>query len=314
MMDWVIDTLENVKLSAGSSGQEMRANCPFCIDGKAHLYINKRKPVFNCFKCEHSGTWSGLIMEAEGCTFTESVAILAGAANVGEFTTLHNWIMNYVKGTVEESVEEKEPEEPLPDFEDLSLEGSSLHGMVRRYLKKKRGIPDHILWSGIFKVLPGEMRAYVMVTDSYWQGRSILRQEPKYKNASRAKNGLLGIYDSSLLATPEGPLWVVEGVFSGLALLKRGKAVGAILGKTADEFLRHRLARIADERGVVIYMDSDAVGHGWKLGNQLRELGAEDISIVISEWGDPEDNPDEYKVLDLNWENEALYELSNIRR
>lgn len=312
MMDWVSDTLENVNLMAGYSGDEMRANCPFCIDDtKKHLYINKNKPVYVCFKCEESGTWSGLIMEAEGCTFNESIAILAGAANVGEFTTLKNWIMDHVEKVVEKSTEE---EIELPDFQDLSLDGDTLHDMVRRYLKKTRKIPDWLLWSGIFKVLPGEMRAYVMVTDSYWQGRSILRQEPKYKNATKKKKGLLGIYDNSLLEVPEGPVWVVEGMFSGLALLKRENAVGVILGKTANEFVRYRLAKIANERGVVIYMDADAVDHGWKLGQQLRELGAENISIAIPEWGDPEDNPDDYQVYDMSWQNDMLYQLSKTRR
>lgn len=38
-----------------ASGQELRADCPFCNDRKGHLYVNLAKGVWHCVKCDASG-------------------------------------------------------------------------------------------------------------------------------------------------------------------------------------------------------------------------------------------------------------------
>lgn len=38
-----------------ASGQELRADCPFCNDRKGHLYVNLSKGVWHCVKCHASG-------------------------------------------------------------------------------------------------------------------------------------------------------------------------------------------------------------------------------------------------------------------
>lgn len=38
-----------------SKPEEIRFDCPFCEDSQAHLYLNSKKRVWNCFKCGQSG-------------------------------------------------------------------------------------------------------------------------------------------------------------------------------------------------------------------------------------------------------------------
>lgn len=301
--------MDNVKLSAGGSGNEMRANCPFCDDSKSHLYINKIKPVYKCFKCEEVGTWAGLIMAVEGCTFMEAIAILAGASNVTEYGSIKKWLHNYVRNLNKEEVQLPVEKAELPDFKDIEFDGDYLNRLIVRYLKRRK-ISDRLLRSGLFKTLYGEMRVYIMASDNFWQGRALIPgQEPKYKNPTKTKKGVIGLLDNSLLTMPQGPLWLVEGVFSGLALLRQNKPVGAILGKTADDFQKHRLVDISNERGLVIALDSDATNLAWELGESLQEIGARNIEIAVLEDGDPEDNPHDFEIFSMYWKDRLLYSL-----
>lgn len=42
-----------------SSGQELRADCPFCSDRKGHLYVNVTKGVWHCVRCGAAGQVQG---------------------------------------------------------------------------------------------------------------------------------------------------------------------------------------------------------------------------------------------------------------
>ncbi|MBN2015908.1 AAA family ATPase [Candidatus Dojkabacteria bacterium] len=64
-----IDQIKSVLGFHSQAGAEICLQiCPFCGDDKHHLYLNVEKLVFNCFKCNETGTIRKLVKEA-GITF-----------------------------------------------------------------------------------------------------------------------------------------------------------------------------------------------------------------------------------------------------
>jgi DNA primase len=305
--------LDDVVSSAGNS-LEMQANCPFCIsrigvaDYKQHLYVSKVKRVAHCFKCEWAGSWESLIMSVDGCSYSEAIKHIIGFTTAGDFDGLSDTFQAGIE--FEEALHEIEGIVP-PNYQTLIRCDNIEHTMAIQHLQG-RGISEDLIFSGMFGIVPGDMRVYIWASSNYWQARTLLKgQKPKYKNPPELKVGdTLGLWDSIHLGdyvkSLPGPVYVAEGVFSALALLSRSKASLALLGKSLHSQQLRRLQSF--QRPLVIILDKDAERNSFEIAERLHKAGKEDVMVAVLEFGDPEDCQD-FKLYHADWKSRIQYEL-----
>lgn len=310
MLRWMQSRLDNV-IASSSNGREMQANCPFCyskrgkFDVKQHLYVSKIKAAAHCFGCEWSGSWIALIIAVDGCSTTAAIMQIASGVSVEDYDNVLRDLM--ADPTPEES--ELDVEDIVPEgYKQLDLSKGVLNITAVNYLRN-RGLSDWMIFSGMFGIVPGKMSIYIWASPKYWQARSVVPDaQPKYRNPFGVKLGdVLGLWDSTHLGgyvrSLDGPVHIAEGMFSALALLGRGKAALATLGKLPNGAQVKRL--VALRGSLRVCFDSDAHENAWNLVKRLREQGKQDVDVAILEHGDPE-TCDEYEVFGSDWKSHII--------
>lgn len=301
MLDWMLGRLDDVVPSTGPGGREMRADCPFCIqrkgtpDSKRHLYVSRHKPAAHCFRCDWRGSWSDLIVEHDQISLVEALIILNGESLMEDYdATVRQFLLGYDPETESEA---DMPELPaldvqVPDgFSLLSVgTGSLIQQQAVNYLRG-RGLSDDLITCGMFGLVPDKNYLIILCAYNYWQGRSMsARSRTKYLNPEQPIGGALGLWDSLHLAGRlsrlDGPVYVTEGVFSGLGVLRRGHPALALLGKTATNEQLERLARFP--RPLVVMLDADAHDAAYELAITLYTRGKRDVELALLPEGDPE--------------------------
>jgi hypothetical protein len=72
-----------------SRPDEARADCPFCGDKKGHLYLNRAKGAFNCYRCGEHGGVVRFIALLENRAEQEVLEALKGPAKVRKARSRH---------------------------------------------------------------------------------------------------------------------------------------------------------------------------------------------------------------------------------
>jgi len=304
MAEWVARRFDQLL----DAKDDWRVNCPFCpnADQKAHLYIGKNIQAVHCFHCEWTGSWIGLIMSMDNCTYEQAAAILHGGKTVRDFVKMHR----RKREEAEKKATVKEPERQVPDrFELLDKQGTgTVQKMAIRYLKYRK-IPDEWIYSGMFGVISDEMRVYMLASSRYWQARALTKQKPKYVNPGIRVGDTLGIWDSpsmDFVREMGGPIYICEGMFSALAVVRRGYPALALLGKRANPEQAKRLVEC--DRDCVLALDADAHVQAWELGMHLYHKGKTNLSILLLKEGDP-DTCWEYDQYPVSWSSYSKWRL-----
>lgn len=308
-IDWLQDIFDPLLMNQGSQGTEIRANCPFCADPdtKQHLYISTVKQAAHCFRCEWAGSWIDLIMSVEGCSYAAAALTLAGVPDINEFEGILG-MMDTEPIQVEEPVSRSEsvPEGFIPIHSESQ---EPLARIALRYLQR-REVMSEAIQAGMFGVIPGHIKLFIRASDSYWQARSLDGAKPKYTNPALPFLDILGVWDYTPIGQVRslpGPLFVCEGVFSALAVCKRGSPAVALLGKQANREQVDRLCRAG--RSLIILLDSDAHEQAWELADQLVVNGRADVLVGLLPTGDPADGFD-FEVYQGDWRGKVRYKVS----
>lgn len=300
LLRWMRSRLRTVIPNA-SNGREIRADCPLCVsrgkkpDVKQHLYVSKTKKVGHCFRCGWKGMWWHLVMEVDECTYEEAIAQLHGVPLLEDYDSTLAQLFN--QNPYEEEVNEDDFEivNDVPeDFVALSYRRADptyQEKVAIKYLQH-RGVDDEFIFCGMFGVVPGELRVYLRASPMYWQGRALHDSiKPKYTNPPFPVGDVLGLWDSLHLAPwfsfLRGPIYITEGLLSGLAVIQRGHPALALLGKTANGAQFQRLLTLP--RPLVVMLDGGAPEEGRELAWKLTEAGRPDVVLATLESGDPAD-------------------------
>lgn len=293
MLNWMLNNLDDVIIQDLSN--EIQVNCPFCMyrrnspDIKHHMYVNKYNRLAHCFRCDWRGNWISLIMEFEGCSYTEALLKISSRPLLEDYQEAVNRLKsNY------DIHEIASIDDPFPKgFISLDRDNNdSFLGKIAIAYLKRRGIPEDFIYSGIFGIVSGVMRVYILASDTYWQGRTLLNSDGvrKYQNPQKDIGDTLGLWDISGLneyINSLGPdLYVCEGLFSALAMIRRGIPALALLGKYARKEQLERFRTI--DKNIVIMLDSDAIEDAWKIAEDLNNIGVHDVRVAQLKEGDPE--------------------------
>ena len=241
--------------------------CPFCIprgystDTKGHLYVNRAKGVYHCFKCKAEGRSSTLPL---GLTLISNQQIP---------TTLSLYTP-------------KTPGEPV-------LEATGILAIVaREYLKRRHlteseirryGVRystiDHTIWFPIYGVPGG--------TPLWYQGRRLNGTYYNPKGCIYAKHTMFRTFGIPILSAPVPACVVCEGVFDAIAVGKVAPAVAA-LGKNISDS-RIKSLRLVAKR-VILLLDEETTKEATLMTLRMRKLGLDAIQADETKLsGDPGD-------------------------
>lgn len=316
MLRWINSRLDAVNLHVNVSNDEIAANCPFCItrlssiDTKQHLYINKSRPVAHCFRCDWAGTWLDLVIAVDGCTFSEASAYLAGSRTSKDFDDFPDMFNDHQKSVDTFKIKGVRADS-LKHYKTLTADDPGMiHARVVNYLVD-RGIGDDLLYSGMFGLLWNDCRVVMWAAPSLFQARTMQHNvKPKYINRHGAFDIELGLWDSPYIGhqmrTMEGPIYLVEGIFSALSVIRSGRPAIALLGKNIRPRQLKRLVRFQEPLAVML--DKDAEEKSWELAARLNKAGKSDVSVGILEYGDPDDCHD-WELYKVDWQNDIRYKL-----
>lgn len=274
----LIDYLES-KFKISSSGDNVRVKCPFCSEKKKDktLSFSLDKNLFNCFRCDYSGSALAFVIDQEKCSIPEAIEII-GTSN----TSLKKKL--------------KEDSIALPGYYKtliLSKSNSSItlqHGILS-YLKRRGLQKKDILRYNIgYGFKPNQ--SVVIVFPLYDHKHQLtgyiekpLGTKGQYYITSNKSKGLYNIQNAKNYHT----IVICEGVFDCFAI---GDQSVALLGKTLSndnlDFLRTL------KKDYIICLDSDAFENSLNIAKKLSS--SHNVGIVkLPEGKDPSDMKDEIK-------------------
>lgn len=310
---WMDDNLENVTYP--STGEdEIKANCPFCErrgkspDIKQHLQVNIVIRAVHCFRCDWHGNWIDMVAAIEG-SYVQAMFKLSQKPRLSDFEAKFRELTGGYAGELKFIASRLE----LPDTYSpiLSLQPDNLLQKLAINYLRKRKLPDWMIVSGMFGTVKDVLRVYMLASFSYYQARSLNKEEPKYLNPEHKVEDIFGLWDSpgigDYVQMLDGTVSVVEGLFSGLAEIRKERPAMALLGKVAKPLQFRRLLDFP--RPLTILMDHDAQGNGWELADKLYNAGKRDIQVGLLPYGDP-DECLEYDVVKYSWKNYMKWKLS----
>ena len=236
------------------SGDEIIVKCPFCvlrgqkINTSYKLYINIKKHLYNCFRCEARGKLVNL--------FPQLAAIEIKAEDI-------------LKDT--ETKLEQLPQN-MQYLENLKYPWNDL---VYEFLHDKKFLPATIN-SKVFFVEDYKKNnmsfgprlvfpIYQFGTYRGFQARTIYKStDPKYVGASfMDRRSILYNYDIAFSQSKE--LIITEGFFD---CLRVGDCAIATLGKSVTE-MQIRLIKLGDFKRVVVFLDQDAEYEATQVAEKL---------------------------------------------
>jgi len=245
------------KVKSTSRSVEFRVNCIYCDDTKFHMYVNIRKQLYNCYKCDSGGTLFQLIYDTDKCKsygqarevmqeFMGDVDKELGkvqyarsnlAAKIPEFISLatgeNEQYYDYAVGWLA--------------HRGIDLELAKYYGMgyclVGRY-ENRIVVPIYS---------EGRLRSFV--ARAWSDGIEPKTFNPMINEADSPSNFLFGIDECPV----GGIVYIVEGVFDALAMRHFGYNAIAIGSSYLHAFqfacLTHKFKRIT------VCFDNDFWGH-----------------------------------------------------
>lgn len=303
---WLVAQFGNLTFT--SNHEDARVNCPFCEaihgleDTGRHLYVSLVKPAAYCFRCNWKGHWIGLIISVEGCSYAEALGYIAQPVHdIARFTSLHS-----PRGMVQTVKLTSRPDDFQPltfNSFDQSHEYRAIYAYARRRLE---GISNRLdLIHTHFGWVQGSNRLWILVGDSWWQGRTIIGEDPKYIGPPWPKGDSL--WNGEAL-NKYSNIVICEGVFSAIHVGRNAIALCAkVMGKD-------QAARIAESgvTGIKIMLDADALTYAYEMAHALECKGYfEDIEIHQLDRGDPCDSLEGVTV-EYTFEERIKHVLKNV--
>lgn len=261
------------------NSDEIRFNCPFCEDTNHHLYVNKIKGLYHCFKC---GT-SGKIWQDQGTLLDEFKKV---SSKVAEF----NLPLKRSKAIIKS----------LPSSQLLFTgQGYNPHQEIKyraeMYMWSRNLYERDCISNNIGVCTDRGSKYYGMILfpidgTKYFVARN-LGKGPKYINAPWPKEASLFFPKSSPGKIFNLPfdLYISEGVFDGLKLHKLPGISCSLLGKQATVKQLKRLASQGADRYIIV-LDPDAFSYAVKLKLELSVLTDKPIKIAMLRDKDPGDS------------------------
>jgi len=260
------------KVKSTSRSVEFRVNCIYCDDTKFHMYVNIRKQLYNCYKCDSGGTLFQLIYDTDKCKsygqarevmqeFMGDVDKELGkvqyarsnlAAKIPEFISLatgeNEQYYDYAVGWLA--------------HRGIDLELAKYYGMgyclVGRY-ENRIVVPIYS---------EGRLRSFV--ARAWSDGIEPKTFNPMINEADSPSNFLFGIDECPV----GGIVYIVEGVFDAIRLRPHGLA---LCGKTLGPKQMVLLKRLQPSK-IYIALDPDALDTAWKIHGKLAY--AYDTSVL----------------------------------
>lgn len=256
---------------------EHRFNCIFCPDpdNGYHLYVNRSKKVYHCFRCGAKGvlidkTGYGSLL-SKYATAVKRYGSKEKEEKIVKSLPLTEGFSS--EGKIHRSPEESEA---LKYLLSRGINHKKIYENDIRYSKDKHGIYTKTI---VFPV--GDID-----NPDYFVCRRYDGTEPKYINAPWPKGDIL------FMPFKDGPIyyWVVcEGIFDAmnLACCPHSQPV-ALLGKEATD---EQIDRLCDSiYPLLICLDPDAESYAMKLTLELKSRGKKAIMVQL-EGKDPGDTP-----------------------
>jgi DNA primase len=266
-------------LSHKVTAAEYRFNCIFCPtdDMEYHLYVNRHKGVYHCFRCGAKGVLR------EGERFKEGIEYYDDKIKrIGE------GIPDNDNGSQAKEIKSLPLCRPFSSTNPKTISSIYREYLSTRRISVERARANHIRFSiertGIYKnclVIPiGDIDS-----PQYFVCRKVDYSEPKYINAPWKKGSVLYtplVHVKSLFTV------ICEGVFDALRIAKVARPV-ALLGKEANRAQIERLIA-SKTKHFIICLDPDAQTYAMKLAVNLKG-GDKRVSIVDLRNTDPGDCP-----------------------
>jgi hypothetical protein len=297
ILSWLHSRFDEVIMA--SNDEEAKVNCPFCEgrigaedDGK-HLYVNVDEPKAHCFRCEWSGNWYDLIIQASDTSYAEALYLLESAK-----PRITKWSMKKL-------VIKKVPHNGSP-LGFKSLVGGPKHDwdMEMRacwnYLMKriKPELVDYRVGS-----ISDTNRVWFLVDDGYWTGRAIINIEPRYLNPNAKKAGTLWNWQC---LKPGADITITEGIFGAYAV---GPNAVALLGKSITMEQASRIVK-SEPKCITIMLDKGCTHESLQVDRLLRlaGIGRTEVKIFWLDQPQPTDSLEGnttqctwHTVIDLRW-------------
>lgn len=266
-----------------TNGDEIRVNCPICIDDKQHMYINVVNHKCHCFKCGYSRGWIGLVMDMTGLAYWQALGELYAKPRMVDFhSTFNGGKLLELEKVVE-----------LPDgFENLLTSQQPIALKMRQYLAK-RGFTDRHVTRYNLGVSDLKYRIIIPIEHDYWQGRRLYDwMEPKYINPEAKSKDF--IFNSEALHSYDEVV-ICEGAFSAMAIGENGIA---LIGKECPEEKFERLAS-AKVGKYILAVEIEARKQMAELATKFNRIGKEVELWLYGQDSDPAD--DDGKTQRVSW-------------
>jgi hypothetical protein len=260
ILSWLQNRFEEVVMA--SNDEEARVNCPFCLqrvgsdDTKYHLYVNMLESKAHCFRCEWSGNWASLIMQASDVSYVDALAYtVRSKPHVGKFGRMTARLPQI-------SVISK-PE----GFKTLVGGPSKMWDMemLACWAYLLRRVKSEVI-DYRFGSISGTNRVWFLVDDGYWTGRAIINTEPRYLNPNAKKADVLWNWQA---LKPKACIIVTEGIFGAIS---NGSIGVALLGKSIT---KQQAARIVNSQPsmVTVMLDRGCYAESFSVGAALLKEG-----------------------------------------
>ncbi|MCS6884858.1 MAG: DNA primase [Acidobacteriota bacterium] len=286
-------------VSLKKRGQNYVAKCPFHDERTPSFNVNPAKQIFHCFGCGAGGDVFSFVMQAENCSFTEAVRLVAdrfgititldtGKDNIElrqQLLKVNALAEKFFSENLGKGAEGKRARKYLLErgltertIEKLKL-GYALDkwDALSEYLKSS-GIPNWLIeQSGLVVAKESTYydrfrgRCIFPIADAQGRtvafgGRSLTGVEPKYLNSpetalyTKSRN-LYGLHLARESIRKQGFAILVEGYLDFCILYQAGISnVVASLGTALTEQQAKLLARYLEQPRIVVNFDPDAAG------------------------------------------------------
>lgn len=239
--------------SHGANGVELVCDCPFC-GYAAKLYVNADSGLWICYRCGDAGGTIKLVAAIEGCSSREARGIVAGA--------LENQVarsMDQIRKPVGQPVEILQTQVVLPPEFIPCWNRETRIWNIPRYARDRGMRAKTLAAYGVGYCMQGRYAArlifpaHVFGKIHTFQGRTMVRAEPKYLGPGGGGGGVYGLDEvigADLVIVVEGPTDV-------LGMAQKGRAAVALMGKHHGTS-QALLLREAGFRRAIVLLDSDA--------------------------------------------------------
>lgn len=276
----------------------MFVNCPFCGDANHHLSVSTTKQVWNCFRCNTSGTYHTLIQRVDGVSFGQAFDILRNPSKLDN-SSIAERVAEIIDDKIGANKEDINPVTEMPDWycpfigsSNVIARNAIVNGIFK-YATKRVGVDGVIVMQLGFCDDPDQRyftRLIIPIEDGYFQARDITGfKRNKYLNPDMEIEHRL--YNPTALEIFE-EIYITEGAFDAYKL---GPNAVATLGSGIK---MEQAERIASKVNKVIFTpdaDKKYAKSSTDAMDYFYEHGIE-VDIALYEQGDPDEGGEYVQV------------------